>query len=499
MENFRSVLGEGAGGALCSVLSAYGASAPLLTTLALIEPTPGGEALAVGAGLASLAAEYGCNWDPNGSGPALNPSDIQGCMRAGGGSHLEIYVWSKAVNPDGDWVLIQSGNVAINGTRQGDVSGNPTWFVETTNLDTGVTGETAVTLYPDGSNAAKGVAIDGPNGEPAQCETPAPSGVAPRPAPVPYTDPNSGCEINVTLLGWTLGPANQLGANYLIEPAPAARASGGVIGGCNFDPVVYILPPGGGGGGGGGGNPPIVPLPPGGGPISGDDWWKQLVIEAIDGVYEWAISRALDEYFAPSYPEQTRTIQAACNYQQDGQLEEFSVTYPEQKFPERLLSEIDSLSAFQQQILKWRTPVCFGNHTSGEPYTLTWVSDEKTPAGRTLLKQMKYWDQTGKTLEEHFLHWKDFVWQAGPIMVGVAGSVLGKMQVWAATESEGRRVVDHAASISGVTLSPENYIVSTTAKPRVGQAGTMRLKNDGYRWWIGNRSTPAGPATYPRV
>ena len=207
----------------------------------------------------------------------------------------------------------------------------------------------------------------------------------------------------------------------------------------------------------------------------------------------------MDEFFSPSYPEQTRTIQAACNYQQDGQLEEFSVTFPEQKFPERLISELDALSAFQQQILKWKTPVCFGNHPSGTPYTLSWVSDERTAAGRTLLKEMKYWDQTGKTLEEHFLHWKDFVWQAGPVVVKLLGSELGKMVVWAETEAEGRRVIEHAASISGVTLTEDNFAAMPAQQSRLGQPGTMRLKNDGYRWWIGNRSTGSGPPTFPVV
>ena len=134
----------------------------------------------------------------------------------------------------------------------------------------------------------------------------------------------------------------------------------------------------------------------------------------------------------------------------------------------------------------------------GTPYTLNWVSDELDSHGNSLRKEMKYYDQSGKDLGEHFLHWKDFSWQAGPVFVGIANSKLGRMQVWAASEAEGRRVIEHAATIAGVSLPDSSWTISAARTSRVGQPGTMRLQHSDGRWWISTRTGPSGPPTYPQ-
>ena len=497
MDDFQSAVAAGAKLALCTVLGSYGAAAPKLAATAVGAPTPATIAAAVGAGLSLYAFANNCTWDPNGAGPPSGEGSIRGCMEAADGMHLNVSVWVKGTETGDRFVPISGGNVSIAGDGVQGEGDARSYYVDIKNNDTSEVTRTVHTYYSDGSNAVQGEPVDPITGDPAACKVPAPEGPAPRPGPVSYTDPASGCEINVTLLGWTLGPANTVGGTYLIEPAPASRATGGVIGGCNFEPVVYIDQRPTGGGGGGGGDGPIVPLPPDWPGPEGDDWWKDLAKAALEGLLYYTIGRALDEVFSPVYAGGSRTLTAACNYKADGSPEEFTVTYPAEKFGDAVFTALDMIMDFQQQILKWKTPVCFGNHHAGEPYTLTWVSDETNAQGNALVKEMKYWDQSGKTHEEHFLHWKDFVWQAGPVMVGVAGSVLGKMQVWAASETEGRRVVDHAASISGVTLTADNYVVSTSKSSRVGQPGTMRIQQSRGLWMVANRDGPIGPPTYP--
>jgi hypothetical protein len=497
MDDFQSAVAAGAKLALCSTLGAYGGSAPKLAAVAVGTPTPATIAAAVGAGLSLYAFANNCTWDPNGTGPAPGPGPIQGCQEAANGSCLAIDYW----NADGaDWVGAVACASAIVGTGTEGTGDNKSWWFEWRSYDGSTVSRVPVPYYPDGSNAVRGRVVDGPNGEPAACKTPAPDGPAPRPDPVPYTDPASGCEINVTLLGWTLGPANTVGGTYLIEPAPApaARSTGGVIGGCNFAPVVYVdRDTTGGGGGGGGGDGPIVPVPPDWPGPSGDDWWKALAQEVVDGIYEWAVGRALDSFFSPTYAAGSRTLIAACDYKEDGTPEEFIVTWPEQKFDQALFTALDTIMDFQQQILKWKTPVCSGNHVSGTPYTINWVSDERNNHGNSLRKEFRYFDQSGKDLGEHFLHWKDFTWQAGPIFVGTSGTPLGKTHVWAETEAEGRRVIEHAAAIADVTLPDDSWGISVARGGRVGQPGTMRLQRSDGRWWISTRNGPSGPPRYP--
>ena len=329
---------------------------------------------------------------------------------------------------------------------------------------------------------------------------PPPGSGCPPPPPQPpadyvYTDPDDGCQINVSFQGWAVEPDGTFGPVWQMDPIlPPAKASGGsIIGGCNFSPVIYYGGPGG---------PPRNPIPvppfPTPGP-GGEPWWLPLLRWAGDSVGNALVDRIVDELINADYPTGSRTIQAACEYQSDGTPEEFTVTFPQENWKNRVLTGLDAITDFQQQILKWKTPTCGGNlpGQTGTPYTINWVSDEKNAHGNSLRKEFRYFDQSGKDLGEHFLHWKDFTWQAGPIFVGTSGTPLGKTHVWAESETEGRRVIEHAATIAGVTLPDDSWGISVARGGRVGQPGTMRLQRSDGRYWISTRQGPSGPPTYP--
>lgn len=293
--------------------------------------------------------------------------------------------------------------------------------------------------------------------------------------PIPYTDPDTGCQLNVTFQGFAQAfEGGPIGTVYQIESAPSLRASGGVVGGCNFAPTIVYTPPGGGGGGGGGGGPVYVPVPDTGPPAPGPGgvpWWVTPIASAVT-------SALVDELFKTKYPAGSKTIYAACEYKEDGSKEEFTVNFPEETYQERVLTALNAITDFQQQILYWKTPICSGSPIplTGDPVSINWVSDEYSPNGNNRIRKLlTYFDQKNTSLADTVAHWKDFTWDAGPVIVSCVGTPLGKPQVWAASVDEAKRVINHAAVIAGVDTTNAEWLVAAPKSARFGMQGKMRV------------------------
>ena len=96
---------------------------------------------------------------------------------------------------------------------------------------------------------------------------------------------------------------------------------------------------------------------------------------------------------------------------------------------------------------------------------------------KPLRKTLGYRDLNGHTLETHTDHWRDFEWEAGPVVVTHEGARWGRLQVWAATAAEGKRVIRHAGAIAGVDPDEEGeWFVHVAQSSRYGRSGTMRVK-----------------------
>jgi len=96
---------------------------------------------------------------------------------------------------------------------------------------------------------------------------------------------------------------------------------------------------------------------------------------------------------------------------------------------------------------------------------------------RPLRKTFNYKDLNGHTLETHTDHWREFEWQAGPIVVTHQGARWGRLQVWAATAEEGKRVIRHAGEIAGIDPDAEGeWFTHAAQNSRYGQLGTMRVR-----------------------
>jgi len=118
---------------------------------------------------------------------------------------------------------------------------------------------------------------------------------------------------------------------------------------------------------------------------------------------------------------------------------------------------------------------------------------------RPLRKKLTYRDNSGSSQLAHALHWRDFTWEAGPVIVAVQGP-FGCMQVWAASEAEGRRVINHAAAIAewDVINSPDvEWEVGQASGGRNGKTGTMRTKETPVGIEVTKRDGPSGPPLVP--
>lgn len=337
-----------------------------------------------------------------------------------------------------------------------------------------------------------------------QCAGTSDPDVAPDPVVenVTYNDVETGCTLEIKHLGFA--EESEGGAQspvWQIEQAqPETRedtGGGRIVGDCNFAPIIYYDGGGGGGGGGGGIRIPVPdPVPPTG--PDGKQWWEPLVRGAISGLVAGAVEEALEQALNPSYPAGSREIYAACENKEDGSPETFSVNWPEQSFQDRVLQALDSVVDFQQQFHLWKDPVC-GNEPSpvtGDPVTTNWESDERSPiSDHKIVKRFVYFDQSGKSTLEHLQHWIDFTWTSGPVAVFAKGTALGKPQVWASSADEGKRVINHAAAITGADMSKVEWIITSSKSSRIGLSGTMRVMRD--RHGVSGVTKRDGPSGLP--
>ena len=114
-------------------------------------------------------------------------------------------------------------------------------------------------------------------------------------------------------------------------------------------------------------------------------------------------------------------------------------------------------------------------------------------SARPLRKKFGYRDVSGMSQAVHAAHWRGFTWHAGPVVVKAFGP-WGQMQIWASSETEGRRVIAHAASAGGWDLdAPEvEWLVSTASGGRNGRSGQMQTKETPLGIEVTKRPGPSG-------
>lgn len=311
--------------------------------------------------------------------------------------------------------------------------------------------------------------------------------------PVTYIDESTNCVYVVNFKGFIReAPDGPISPVYQIESDTSLRYDGGRMGGCNLGPVIYSPGPNGPGGPSGPTLPPIPvpPNPPGPDP-DGVPWWAAPLLAGSTAAALNLIGQAIDELFETKLPAGSFSLQAPCDVDEEGNPLVQTWNFPEQTAQERMLAhQITGLEALQTH-LNWKTPTC----DCGQPIpegnwrTISFRSDETSPYGKSRLrKRFRYLSVSGNDLGTLIDHWKDFVWEGGPYRVRWIGKSWRTPEVWAASESEGQRVIHHAAREAGFSpLEDGRWSTRVSSSTRLGVQSTLRVDTTGGYYWITER------------
>lgn len=473
---FAQNLANAAAAATCNFLS-NGGTAALMPWVIRGLLTPGAQVPSAAAGLGLAALNIGCAFDPSGTAPG-NEKLVIGCTK---------------VLPGGSITLYDKNNLLLSGSR------HFTELLDVYNTSDGLVAFRVMSpwgvdlYYGNPANAPfrtshSGACADGSGG-----------GWGPPPVlpPYQYQGGDAECDLTVDFGAWLQGDDGSVRPVLKISPAtPTGLATGGVISGCNFNPVIYV-----GGGGGGGGEPPWwAPWQDGPNEFGKEPWWYSLIRGAAGGLAAAAVSKLLDEIFAARLPATVYRLTSVCETGTNGGAVDLvrEVVIPEAKILEGIAKRLDALPVLDQGLKDFRQPVCPTPRPTitGELVTVNFKSIAPSPAGtRSLRKLLRYRDQTGAHRDVHVAHWEFFEWDAGPVMVASKGAQWGIVQVWAATADEGKRVIGHAAQVAGVDLTQANHewVISSPKDPRYGQTGRMRVDRRDDHWIrVSKRPGPDG-------
>ena len=161
-----------------------------------------------------------------------------------------------------------------------------------------------------------------------------------------------------------------------------------------------------------------------------------------------------------------------------------------------LASQNYEIMRMLQQHLHWKTPICAPEPTplEGDFRTISFRSDETSPYGKSRLrKRLRYRSLSGNGLDQLVDHWKDFTFEGGPYRVRWTGGAWGTVEVWAASEAEGKRVIQHAAGEAGFDpFETGRWSVRASSSTRLGVSDTMRVDTTGGYFWITERDGSDG-------
>ena len=474
-ERFLEATKQGA----CNFFSAAGSS---LTSFGVYSLVTGAGAAPLTAGLAAqMVTAYACDWDPDGDPPPNKPGTYSGCAKVEGG-----FLKAQFLDDDDQWTTTSSRITEIEEFYVEPVFEPGIGIIRYSGFLTAFDPERGWFTKGVSSPKEKGGALrsildpDNPPG--AVCVEPAPNGGPDIPTTV-YTDEESGCVLNVDFAGLVEGQGGLATPVFKISPGAELRDDGGRIGGCNFEPTIYMLPPGGGGG-----QPPVDgPWLPewDDGPPEGFPWGDTLRKLAA-GLAGNILADEIQKLFEQPWDGVEYQLNPSCDGANPPE-QPVVVEIPPLKGQDAILTRIDALVPLLQAQKDLKQPICRDKPTlEGEWRTISFRSEETSPFGSgRLRKRFRYRSVSGIGLEQLVDYWADFSFDAGPVCVSHNGATWGNPQVWAASADEGKRVIRHAGGEAG--LDPDQvgqWQISGSRNPRFGVSGTMKVDTTGGYYWI---------------
>jgi hypothetical protein len=207
------------------------------------------------------------------------------------------------------------------------------------------------------------------------------------------------------------------------------------------------------------------------------------VAGALAGAGVVAVEALINSLFPQTLPAVIYRLTSVCERNAAGEPYDRSVeiTIPQLRFGEGLDARLGALVDIAQGLKDFKQPVCAHQRTEGQSVLVVFQSDEPSPfSGKRKRKALGYRVRGEVVIDDHAAHWKGFEWRSGKVQVQSTGLWWGQPQVWAETESEGKRVLLHAAAIAGADLADpaHRWRVAVTHKPEFGLELTMRVAID---------------------
>ena len=487
MTAFTEKLDRAAGAALCEGLTVAGQSLIGFGAVSLVAGGAGVVPISLGAA-ALMASAAGCNWDPDGPGPEPEGPPQELCYR--GASTFQIDTLQNGEYKGGSTPEVSEITRISYKERQSCPGGGS---VDTYEIfwksTTGTPGTTALFWGGPCSGVTYTWRQVWTGDDTCLDPGPEPAPVIP---PYEYTDPVDGCTLIVNWKGLATDELGHLNPVFKIEPGSDLRTGGGVIGGCNFEPVIYSGPPAG---------PPGPPLYgpwnpdwdlPGGGLTPWGDFLRDLAGGLIgNALYDLATSLLTVPYSGTTY-----RLVSVCELDPDGEPISKAVeeVIPAGPINDAILSRLDALVPLLQGQKDFNQPVCPPVKLQGEFRTIGFISEETSPNGKSRLrKRLRYRSMSGIGLGELIDYWKDFQFDAGPVTVKHRGASWGTITVWAASADEGKRVIRHAAGEALIDADQVGrWEISGSSSARLGMPGRMRVNTKGGFYWITERDGSDG-------
>ena len=479
MTAFTEKLDRAAGAATCAVLEIGGASLIGSGVVGLAAGGTGVVPLAAGAAAVMASNFLGCQgWDPNQGEPSPPPGPSL-CWE-GASTYQIIGLQNGADYGSATPVIKRITAQDVQPAGSGGTNAGLTTVIYSWAKEGGATGTTSVFNGVD--DAGNVYTLDQVfTGDPT-CEVPSPEQPPIDVPPYEYTDPEDGCELTVNFKGFASGAGGNANPVFKIEPNAATRANTTVIGGCNFEPVIYMGDPNGG--------PPYVgPWEPDWDTPGQDPYkWKDKLRDIANICSNEDVIQLLNQLLVEPFNGQTYALDAHCEFDADGNPLRVEVPIPSLPPLSAIATRINALIPIQQGQKNFKQPICPPEPVKleGEFRTIGFISEKTSPFGKSRLrKRLRYRSMSGLGLGNLIDYWKDFEFDAGPVIVQHRGASWGTVKCWAASANEGKRVIRHAAGEAGIDADKVGrWEISGSSSTRLGVSGTMKVNQAGGYYWI---------------
>ena len=479
MTTFGEKLDRAAGQATCAALAIGGTRLIGYGAVGLAAGGTGIVPIAAGS-LALMAASLGCTWDPNAPGPDPTGPPIDLCTEAA--SPTRILTFRNGNNVGATAYVAKITKFAYS-RREDEPDGSYREYYDFEGIpEGGGSYEAELSLLLGAGNTSR--FEQDYEGDPT-CEVPIePGDQPPEIPPYEYTDPEDGCNLTVNLKGFQQDPTGAINPVFKIEPSADEflRADGGVIGGCNFSPVIYT------GGPPGGGQPPQYRPwnPDWDNPGGGLSPWQDFLNDLAGSLISNLLYDALSALYATPLSGATYKLIAPCDEFEPGVPKEITVEIPTLPTNIGIATRIEALIPILQGQKDFKQPICPPVKAQGDLRTIGFISENYSPNGRNYLrKRVRYRSVSGLGLNELIDYWKDFEFDAGPVIVKHVGSSWGTVTVWAASIAEGKRVIRHAAGEASVDADQVGrWEICSSTSSRLGMPGRMKVNQAGGYYWI---------------